>query len=341
MVRLRRLGERRVRGDACLARPGDSEGPQPAMPPMQGSWALAYALLLALGAVPAVSAEQMLRPALVEIPAGAFDMGSDRSTPGAISRNERPVHRVTISAFRMAATEVTQAQFEAVMGFNPSHFKGANLPVGDVGWYEVVAYANALSRREGLQPAYRVEPGSTSTAPQVFWDRQADGYRLPTEAEWEYAARAGSTTDTYAGDLRRMGPGFGGGCEPEPMLDGIGWHCGNAPVEGGMPVGRLRPNAWGLHDMLGNVWEWVWDWDDNFVPGPYSGEARADPTGKPGNGPGARLLRGGSWYSSPPALRASMRIGHVVWTDYSHIDYGFRIARNAGPAVPLPQERTR
>lgn len=300
--------------------------------------ALTSVLLLAL--LTAAAAEPVIRPAMVEIPGGVFDMGSDGSPPGAISRNERPVHRVAISAFRMAATEVTQAQFEAVMGFNPSHFKCASLPVSDVGWYEAVTYANALSHREGLQPAYRIESGATPTAPLVFWDRQANGYRLPTEAEWEYAARAGSKTDTYAGDLRRMGPAFGGGCEQEPVLDSIGWHCGNAPVEGGMPVGQLRANAWGLHDMLGNVWEWVWDWDDNFVPGPYSGEARADPTGKPGNGPGARLLRGGSWYSSSPALRASMRIGHVVWTDYSHIDYGFRIARNAGPAVPLPQERT-
>jgi len=274
-----------------------------------------------------------LRPTMVDVPAGTFRMGSDRAAAGAISRNEGPAHQVTISAFRLAATEVTQAQFETVMGFNPSHIKGAELPVSDVGWYEAVAYANALSQLEGLRPAYRIEPGPTPTAPRVHWDREADGYRLPTEAEWEYAARAGTYTDTYAGDLQRRGPGFGGGCAPEPVLERIGWHCGNAPSEGGMPVGRLQPNAWGLHDMLGNVWEWVWDWEDNFVPGPYPGEARTDPTGKPGNGPGARVLRGGSWYASPPALRASMRIAHVVWIDYSHIDYGFRIARNA-PQAP-------
>lgn len=298
-----------------------------------GVAALTWAALVTLGAgapfmSPAI-AGPALRPSMVEIPAGTFRMGSARAAPGAISRNEGPVHDVTLSAFRLASTEVTQAQFEAVMGFNPSHFKGPELPVSDVGWYEAVAYANELSRREGLQPAYRLEPGPTPTAPLVFWDRTADGYRLPTEAEWEYAARAGTTTDTYAGDLQRLGPGFGGGCEPEPVLDRIGWHCGNVRDEGGMRVGRLQPNAWGLYDMLGNVWEWVWDWDNNFVPAPYSDGAVVDPAGKAGNGPGARVLRGGSWYGSPPALRASTRIGHVVWIDYSHVDFGFRIARNA------------
>lgn len=277
----------------------------------------------------AAMGETALRPPLVDIPAGTFVMGSNRATSGATLRNEGPVHPVAIGAFRLSVTEVTQAQFEAVMGFNPSHFKGPDRPVSEVGWYEAVAYVNALSRREALQPAYRVEPGQTPTAPLVYWDRSADGYRLPTEAEWEYAARAGTVTDTYAGDLQRTGPGFGGGCEPESVLARIGWHCGNVPEEGGMPVGQLLPNAWGLHDMLGNVWEWVWDWEDNFVPGPYPGGPRTDPIGKPGNGPGARILRGGSWYGSPPALRASARIGHVVWTDYSHVDFGFRIARNA------------
>lgn len=306
--------------------------------PVLRTLALAGAMLCAAGA-PGAAAGSELRPAMVEIPAGSFRMGSGRPATGALSRNEGPAHVVNLRAFSLAATEVTQAQFEAVMGYNPSHFKGRDLPVSEVGWYEAVAYANALSRREGLRPAYRVEPGSTPTAPLVHWDRTADGYRLPTEAEWEYAARAGTTTDTYGGDLTRSGPGFGAGCEPEPVLDAIGWHCGNARGEGGMPVGRLRPNAWGLHDMLGNVWEWVWDWDDNFVPAPYTGEDRTDPTGKPGNGPGSRVLRGGSWYASAPALRASMRIGHVVWIDYSHVDYGFRVARDAAPGAFAAERR--
>lgn len=290
MVRSKRFGEPRVRGDACLGRPGGREGPRLAVPPMQGPWVLAYALLLALGAVPAVSAEQLLRPALVEIPAGAFDMGSDRGTPGTISRNERPVHRVTISAFRMAATEVTQGQFEAVMGFNPSHFKGADLPVGDVGWYEAVAYANALSRREGLQPAYRVEPGSTSTAPLVFWDRQADGYRLPTEAEWEYAARAGTTTAYFFGD-------------DASQLKDYAWYFDNAPNFQYAKIGGKKPNPWGLYDIYGNVCEWTLD---QYTPATPSAEVLGSDWVR-SKTPYPHVARGGTYDDDPEFLRSAAR----------------------------------
>ena len=243
------------------------------------------------------------------IPPGEFRMGS-KSKFG--FSDERPVTRVRISeGFWMGKHEVTQGQWEAVMGSNPSHFKhcGRDCPVESVSWEEVQQFIGKLNAMEG-----------------------GARYRLPTEAEWEYAARAGSRTDTPAGDLRVLG------LYNAPLLDGMAWYGGNSGVryEGGFecsgweekqyssdhcgphPVGLKAPNAFGLHDMLGNVWEWAQDWY-----GDYPGGAVTDP-----QGPSAglyRVLRGGSWRYLARGCRASDRYG--LAPGHRFYDLGFRLLR--------------
>jgi formylglycine-generating enzyme required for sulfatase activity len=189
-------------------------------------------------------------------PAGEFDMGSESREA---YLDEKPVHRVRITrGFWLGKYPVTQAQWEAVMGSNPSHFKGPDRPVERVSWDEAQEFLKKLSAKgEGR-------------------------YRLPTEAEWEYAARAGSTGDRYS-----------------EALEEIGWYHGNSGGET-HPVGRKKPNAWGLYDMLGNVCEWCQDWYGEYLKGPVT-----DPKG-PKSG-ASRVLRGGSWVNSPWCLRASLR----------------------------------
>jgi formylglycine-generating enzyme required for sulfatase activity len=228
----------------------------------------------------------------VRIAPGTFTMGSP---PGERDRDDDETQRnVTITrAFCMKATEVTQGEWQAVMGSNPSYFKdcGANCPVEKVSWDDAVGYANALSRREGLPECYA---GST------FSGLGCKGYRLPTEAEWEYAARAGTTGATYGN------------------LGSVAWYDENSG-SATHPVGQKRPNAWGLYDMLGNVWEWTGDWY-----GEYSGTV-TDPTG-PARG-STRVVRGGSWYSIARGARAAFR-GNYAPVDRDD-DLGFRLSRTA------------
>ena len=191
-------------------------------------------------------------------PPGEFQMGSTSSESRS---NERPVTQVRISrGFWMGKYEVTQAQWEAVMGSNPSRFKncGGDCPVEAVSWEDVQEFIGKLNARSGGRP-----------------------YRLPTEAEWEYAARAGTTEDRY-GDL-----------------DEIAWYRSNSRSTT-HPVGEKAANAWGLHDMLGNVWEWVQDWH-----GSYPGGSVTAPTG-PGSGSG-RVRRGGGWGSNASSCRSARR----------------------------------
>jgi len=186
---------------------------------------------------------------LVLIRPGTFVMGSPDSEQGRVSK-EGPQHQVTISKpFYMGVTEVTQAQYEAVMGTNPSAFKGPANPVENVSWNDAVLFCRKLSEKTGKT------------------------FRLPTEAEWEYACRAGTKTRFSFGDA-------------ESVLGDYVWYKSNS---GGKthPVGQKKSNAWGLYDMLGNVWEWCADWY-----GPYSSEALVDPQGA-GSG-GDRVLRGGA-----------------------------------------------
>jgi formylglycine-generating enzyme required for sulfatase activity len=228
--------------------------------------------------------EGRLRWTFVKIPAGEFDMGcspNDRECDGA-NDNERPRHRVRISkGFEIGKYEVTQAMWESVMGSNPSHFKGADRPVENVGWSKAQEFLRRLNaRNEGYH------------------------YRLPTEAEWEYAARAGSTTAHYG------------------RLDSIAWYHDNSNRQT-HPVGQKQPNAWGLCDVEGNVSEWV---QDVYVEKYYSISPLVDPQG-PALGLG-RVIRGGSFRDHGRTLRLSDR-----WFS-SHgggKELGFRCVREAIP----------
>jgi formylglycine-generating enzyme required for sulfatase activity len=217
--------------------------------------------------------------ALRRIPAKAFTMGSPSSEEGR-SSDEGPQTRVTLtSGFWMGETEVTQAQYERIMGANPSSFKGATLPVETVSWNDATAFCEKLSRHLGTT------------------------VRLPTEAEWEYACRAGTTTRFHFGDS-------------DSQLGDYAWYNGNA---GGKtrPVGQKHANAWGLHDMHGNVWEWCSDWYNDKLPG---GNVR-DPGG-PFSG-SLRVRRGGCWFNSAQHCRSANRFR--LWPFRTLSNLGFRV----------------
>ena len=215
------------------------------------------------------------------IPAGWCRMGSPISEEGRDSNEIQ--HEVVLShGFFMAETECTQAQWEAVMGSNPSEFKGADRPVELVSWEEAVDYCRKLTakqRAEGILPD--------------GWE-----WRLPTEAEWEYAARAGTT-----------GPRYG-------ELDAIGWYDGNSASQT-HPVSQKAANAWGLYDMMGNVWEWCSDWSGDYPTGSVT-----DPMG-PSSGSN-RVFRGGGWYNGARFARSAFRLGFVPGDRYFFL--GFRPA---------------
>jgi formylglycine-generating enzyme required for sulfatase activity len=206
--------------------------------------------------------------------------------------DEKPEHLVTIGAFCIGATEVTQDQYASVMGANPSEFKGGDLPVENVTWLDAAAFCNKLSELEGLTPVYRPAGGE-----DLIEDRDANGYRLPTEAEWEFAAA---------------------GVPSSENVDRVAWYSGNSGMRP-RPVGEKAANALGLYDMAGNVWEWCWD-----RYGVYSSGEQRDPRG-PSSG-GYRVGRGGAWSSGPSLLRATGRCGFAPVERCG--DMGFRLARN-------------
>jgi sulfatase modifying factor 1 len=193
---------------------------------------------------------------------------------------------VDLEPYLLATTPVTAAQYEQVTGHQPSPQPGDRQPVTNVSWWDAVRYCNALSRREKLTPAYRIRSDSDS----IDIVAGADGYRLPTEAEWEHACRAGTT-----------GPRYG-------PLDDIGWYRDNS-AERIHDVATRQPNSWGLYDMLGNAWEWCWDIYDAQVYGDY------------------RVLRGGGWFDEHWSCRASVRRRSFPTFDID--DVGFRVARTA------------
>jgi len=214
--------------------------------------------------------------------------------PGRVTLTDRRTQRswpVEVAPHQLATVPVTQARYAQVTGQRPSASQGDRLPVESVSWLDAVRFCNALSRREGLAPAYRLGSlaGAGADREGVEWDMSADGYRLPTEAEWEHACRAGTTGARYG------------------RLDEIAWHRGNSG-ERIHDVGGKQPNAWGLHDMLGNVWQWCWDVYDAEVYGTY------------------RVLRGGGWCDEPWSCRASVR--RRSHPTFRIDDVGFRIARS-------------
>ena len=237
------------------------------------------------------------------IPGGSFQMGS---VSGGNS-DERPVHTVTLSGFWMGKYEVTQAQYQAVMGSNPSsgYGVGDNYPVYSVSWYDAVDFCNKLSAREGLAPAYTVNGTS------VTWNRSATGYRLPTEAEWEYAAKGGNGSPgnyTYAGSN---------------TVGDVAWYSGNngssgSSTYGSKQVGTKQANGLGIYDMSGNVWEWCWDWY-----GSYSSTAQTDPMGASSGS--YRVGRGGGWIISVESARSAYWYNSFPYNRGSNI--GFRLTR--------------
>jgi formylglycine-generating enzyme required for sulfatase activity len=216
----------------------------------------------------------------VLIPAGTFRMGSGYLVAEA-AHNEKPAHRVTISQpFLLGRYPVTQTQWTAVMGHNPSLFKTApNHPVESVSWGDAQMFLRTLNEREGN-----------------------GNYRLPTEAQWEYACRAGTEAPRY-----------------HPKIDAIAWYLGNSNDQT-QPVGQKLPNAWGLYDMLGNVWEWCQDGART-----YTADTAVDPMGSTGDD-ALPVVRGGSWYDSAHGIRAACR--HAVL--YLRSDFlGFRCVCSA------------
>src|SRR5262249_32080642 len=214
---------------------------------------------------------------MVLVPAGSFQMGSKRGKDDAAF-----VHTVTLNAFLMDSYEVTQAMYEKEGLSNPSHFKGPDLPVEQVTWAQAAYYCNQRSRAEGLNCCY---DEATSAC-----DFEADGFRLPTEAEWEYACRAGSTTD------------FGFGNSTSKLGD-YAWFVDNSSKKT-HPVGQKKANGWGLYDMHGNVAEWC---NDVYDPNYYQSSPPANPRG-PAYGK-QYVLRRGSWTSAGECLRSCQRLG--------------------------------
>jgi formylglycine-generating enzyme required for sulfatase activity len=231
---------------------------------------------------------------LVDIPAGVFLMGSNEND------SEKPIHEVRISAFRCMKFPVTRRIYQDLMGNDPGWPEGEadDRPVNRVTWYDAIDFCNCLSEREGLTPAYRRDGDNVS------WDAAADGYRLLTEAEWEYACRAGTRTRYSFGD-------------DESKLGEYAWYSENS---GGIthPVGGRKPNPWGLYDMHGNVLEWCWDWY-----GSYPSEPHIDPVGPPAGN--IRVMRGGSMLDVALFLRSAYRGGYAPGDRYQIV--GFRCAR--------------
>jgi formylglycine-generating enzyme required for sulfatase activity len=259
------------------------------------------------------------------VPAGSFIMGSPEAELGG-RPDEELLHSVTLSNdYWMMAAEITHDQFEATMGYNPSSFPGgADYPVEQATWHEFAAYANELSLLQGIEPCYECS-GSAADSDCVFREGfrspyACPGYRLPTEAEWEFAARAGTTTATSNGDLDRTDCGWSTTLEP------IAWYCDNA---GNMTQGvaQKESNPWGFFDLLGNVAEWCHDWF-----GDYSATPVTDPAG-PATGT-HRLLRGGAWNSSPGNVRAARRSRFAP--SFRSSNFGARLVLTAGPWRPGP-----
>ncbi|MDR1787342.1 MAG: SUMF1/EgtB/PvdO family nonheme iron enzyme [Treponema sp.] len=298
--------------------PQQQEAAQPAQS------ALAPAPALALSAAFTAPAEDAAKAPsdMVRIQGGTFTMG-DPSAQGSQGTDASP-HQVTLSSFSIGRYEVTQKQWQEIMGTNPSFFKGNNLPVENVSWYDCIEYCNKRSEREGLTPVYtidknRIDPNNQNPEDAyrwlVTWNRSANGYRLPTEAEWEYACRAGTTGR------------FNTGASISPTLANYrGSNASGSALNNGtaeeqyrertMPVGSFAPSPWGLYDMHGNVWEWCWDWY-----GAYPGGTQTDPSGAAQGT--LRIFRGGSWGSIASYCEAAFR--YYYFPSSSDHYLGFRV----------------
>lgn len=248
---------------------------------------------------------------MVLAPAGWFTMGSRRGQD-----DEKPVRRVWMDRFLIDRYEVTQKNYKKLAKKDPSHFKGPNRPVEQVSWGEVAWYCNWRSHAEGLEACYDEMTGACNF--------EANGYRLPTEAEWEYACRAGSEAVFCFGD-------------DVNKLSRYGWFADNSGGKTHL-VGQKKPNAWGIYDMHGNVIEWCNDvYDSNY----YAAGVEKNPRG-PDEGPNPKfVLRGGAWNTSADACRSAYRLGEfpgAVDGCFGRDDLGFRCVRNA-PAEAVEDKK--
>jgi formylglycine-generating enzyme required for sulfatase activity len=250
---------------------------------------------------------------MIKIPSGSFIMGSPKSEVRS-DKDERPLHKVKISkSFFMGKYEVTQKQYKMIMGFNPSEFKGDNLPVENVNWVDIQKFMIHLNYRVGCRKPDTLKLIDLSGINAV----PRGCFRLPTEAEWEYAARAGTKTAFS----------FGKSVDStQAKFDG------EHPYGGGkkgvyhrksLPVGSFSPNKFGLYDMHGNVVEWCHDWYDSksYIKSFYKGSAKSDPVNT--TKAYKRIVRGGGWGSNGRYLRAGNR--SKLTPDYRNSTYGFRL----------------
>jgi len=258
--------------------------------------------------------QQPTQPSMVLIKGGTFTMGSPASETGR-NINESPQHQVTVNSFYMSKYEVTQKEYREVMGTDSiDEFTGDNFPVVSIIWFDAVEYCNKRSQKERLTPAYTIEykedPNFIVDYQRIIrtvtWNKNANGYRLPTEAEWEYACRAGTTTAFNTGTS---------------FSNNTGWYGANRGKYLTNPVGQKSANAWGLYDMHGNASEWCWDWFGN-----YSSGSQNNPSGAISGS--ERVIRGGSWWSdSVENLRSASRGKEEPHNTGNN--QGFRVVRNA------------
>lgn len=243
----------------------------------------------------------------VLVKGGQFQMGS--SVNEFLREKDEVLHNVAVSDFFISKYAVTQQDYENVMKTNPSHFKNKNAPVENVTWYDAVEYCNRLSIKDGYKPAYTIQ-GTT-----IKWDKSANGYRLPTEAEWEYAARAGTSTPFYTGVSVNTNQANWYGTYPYQYNE-KSYRYRQETVD----VDSFLPNGFGLYNMSGNVWEWCWDWysdyDTNNINNP-SGPSKGI----------YKVHRGGGWNDFARHLRSAYRAASVPYNKLYNI--GFRLVRSA------------
>lgn len=239
---------------------------------------------------------------MILVESGTFIMGN---TFGDGYYDEKPTHRATVSGFYIGKYLVTQKEYKSLIGNNPSYFKGDDLPVETVSWFDAIKYCNAKSKTEGLPVAYNESTGDLlDSLGNITTDvTQAKGYRLPTEAEWEYAVKGGTSTYKYSGSND---------------VGSVAWYWDNSGSKS-HPVGTKKSNELGIYDMSGNVWEWCQDWYDDYNGTNSVNRYIYEKTY-------GRVLRGGGWNNDAGDMRVTNRyFGDPTDRDF---DVGFRVVRS-------------